>query len=241
MMPSLRIATFQRRPLFDVEQALARLSADLRWCREQQVQLALFPECYLQGYATDRATIAQRALATDSAPFQRVLALLAPFDTDIVLGFAEQRADTLYNSAAVLRGGALLGVYAKTHPNEAGFSAGQDYPVFERGPWRYGVNICNDANFADAALRISAQGAHLLCYPLNNLLSPASADRWRDKSPDNLRRRALDTGCWVISSDVVGEHGGKISHGCSRIVRPDGSLAAQVEEGREGVATCDIV
>ena len=82
--------------------------------------------------------------------------------------------------------------------------------MFELDGLRFGINICNDANFAVPALRLSGQGAELLCYPLNNLLLPATADKWRGKSVENLRQRALDTGCWVVSSDVVGEHAGKL-------------------------------
>jgi predicted amidohydrolase len=67
-----------------------------------------------------------------------------------------------------------------------------------------------------------------------------TADQWRDKSVQNLRQRALDTGCWVVSADVVGRHGERVSHGCACVVRPDGSLAARVEEGGEGAAIVDI-
>jgi predicted amidohydrolase len=52
---------------------------------------------------------------------------------------------------------------------------------------------------------------------------------------------ARETGCWVASSDVVGQHGDKLSHGCTCIVNPDGVVVARVTEGAEGVAIHDIV
>ena len=53
-MKTLRVATFQRRPRFDdVAGTVERLAADLKWCDDHDVCLAVFPECYLQGYASD--------------------------------------------------------------------------------------------------------------------------------------------------------------------------------------------
>ncbi len=61
-MKTLRVATFQRRPRFDdVAGTVERLAADLKWCDDHDVCLAVFPECYLQGYASDPQTIARRA------------------------------------------------------------------------------------------------------------------------------------------------------------------------------------
>ncbi len=93
------------------------------------------------------------------------------------------------------------------HPNEPAFEVGTEFPIFETLGWPFGLNICNDANFPDAALRISRQGDKLLCYPLNNILAPATAERWRERGLANLKQRAIETGCWVASSDVVGRSG----------------------------------
>ena len=86
-------------------------------------------------------------------------------------------------------------------------------------------------------MRLREQGARLICYPLNNMLVPATADRWRHKSVDNLRARAIETGCWVAASDVVGTARNKLSHGCTCIVNPDGIVVARVAScrGRGGV------
>lgn len=241
-MASLRVASFQRRPRFDdVPGTLERLLADLRWCDAREVALAVFPECYLQGYGRDPEIMARRALALDGAIVEALLATLAPIRTTLVLGVVERREQVLYNAAAVIRQGRLLGRYAKTHPNEKAFAAGTDYPVFEAGGWPFGINICNDANFPDAALRIGRQGARLLCFPLNNMLAPATAAAWRDRGLDNLKQRATETGCWVASSDVVGRSDDQISYGLTCIVRPDGQVTARAPEGREGVALFDLV
>lgn len=240
-MQKIKVATFQRRPLFDdVAQTGRRLTTDILWCEDNGIDLAIFPECYLQGYTTDRQTIADRAMPVDGRRFQHFLSALPHSSTDVILGFIEARADGLFNSAALIVDGRVKGLYAKRHPNEAAFTPGCDAPVFSRCGFSFGINICFDANFPDCAQLLSAQGARLICYPLNNMLFAATAEKWRERSLENLRRRAIETGCWVASSDVVGVQGQQISFGCTYILNPQGLVVASVPEGAEGVAVYEI-
>lgn len=66
------------------------------------------------------------------------------------------------------------------------------------------------------------------------------AERWRYKSVESLRQRAIETGCWVMSADVVGDHQSMLCYGCTCIVNPTGEVVARVDEGAEGVAVFDI-
>jgi predicted amidohydrolase len=206
----------------------------------QRIDLAVFPECYLQGYAEDRATIDRRALSTESAEFAAIIARFAEFSPTVVLGFIERRAKGLYNSAAVFAGDEVQGVYAKTHPNEPGFDSGTEYPIFRAGDWPFGVNICYDANFADAACRVSELGARLIAYPLNNIMRREKATEQRPKSLQTLSQRASETGCWVVSADVAADNGQRMSYGCTCIVNPSGDIVAQVPEQMEGAAVYDL-
>jgi predicted amidohydrolase len=237
----MRIAAFQRFPLFDdITGIVSRLCEDLAWCDAQSVDLALFPEAYLQGYAIDRETIARRALSLGDETMADVFSSLTPFKATLVLGTIERRDALLLNTALVIREGRPIGAYAKTRIYEPGFDAGSDYPVFERDGWRFGINICNDANFAEPALAVARQGARLICYPLNNMLRPKNAEKWRARSPANLSARARETGCWVVSADVVGQHADQLSYGCSCVVDPRGSIRDCVPEGEEGTLLFDL-
>lgn len=240
-MTKLRVAAFQRAPIFDnAPQILRVLRKDLTWCNENDIHLAIFPECYLQGYATDVGIVSRRAVEVQSDLISQLRRLTEGFKTEVVLGFIERRNDRIFNTAMVVSDGSLVGSYSKRHPNEPAFEAGDTYSVFDIHEHRYGINICNDANYPESALAVSAQGANLLCYPLNNMLRPEVAEKWRSKSLDNLIARAKDTSCWIISSDVVGRSDGKISYGCTCIVSPAGLVVSRVDEGLEGVATFDI-
>ena len=98
----------------------------------------------------------------------------------------------------------------------------------------FGVNICSDANFPEAARALAQAGAQLIFVSLNNLLPQDVAARWREKSPENLRLRALETGCVVASADVAGVKGDWLSYGCSQIVNARGEVLGAVPELSDG-------
>ena len=52
--------------------------------------------------------------------------------------------------------------------------------------------------------------------------------------------RARQTGCWVLSSDIVGRTDERVAHGCAAVVDATGRVLARVPEDRQGVVTHDL-
>jgi predicted amidohydrolase len=237
----MRVAAFQRLPAYDdIGAGGEALLADLLWADAEGVDLALFPEAHLGGHAYDHSTIERRALRQDGDPLRKLLARLATVRTVAIVGMFDQRIEGIYNSAAVIHRGRIVGTYAKAHPNEEGIIAGTAFPVFDCAPRSFGINICNDANHAAAAQMLADAGASLICYPLNNLLRPDAAERWRERHIANLQARARQTGCWVLSADAAGRHDGLVGYGCTALVRPDGEVVRRASELAEDVIVYDV-
>jgi predicted amidohydrolase len=237
----VRVAAFQRQPILDDADAVSAVVAeDVSWAASEGAGLAIFPEAYLHGHSYDRETVTARARALDDPEVRELAVSLRGFPVTVVVGMFERCESSVRNVALVLRGGAVAGVYAKARPNESGIEAGAGMPVFEAGGSRFAVNICNDANYPALAQQARWSGASVLCYPLNNVLPSATAQRWRERSIGNLVCRARETGCWVVSSDVVGVCGGQVSFGCTAIVSPAGEIRARVPEGRTGRILLDL-
>jgi len=239
----MRVAAFQRFARFDDAEAVGTsLRRDLVWADAQGVDLAVFPESYLQGHSYDRDAIARRAVSLDSATLRTLVATLADIRTTAILGFFEQRGDATFNSAMVVDRGAVTGVYAKAHPLEDGCTAGTDFPVWDKNAWRFGINICNDTNYQEPAAQLRAQGAHLIVVPINNMLRPKKADLCRELAVETLQNFARRTGCWVASADVTGPgNDGWLSYGCTLIARPDGTIVSRATELAEDVAIFDLI
>jgi len=228
----MRIAAFQSLPIFDQPARVGEsVLHDLTWADQRGVGLAVFPESYLQGHSYDRSIIERRAASLDSPAMLELLNGLSAIKATAILGLFERRRDLIFNSAIVIESGRSAGIYAKAHPLEDGCSPGTQYPVWNKGRWKFGIIICNDTNYPQAADQLTRQGANLICVPINNMLRPKKAEMWRVRSVEILRVLARRTGCWVVSADVVGQgNDGWISYGCTVIVRPDGSIASRTTE-----------
>ncbi|MFS2151506.1 carbon-nitrogen hydrolase family protein [Rhizobium sp. Rhizsp42] len=238
----MRIASFQRFPIFDdAEKAAGVILRDLTWADSHGADLAIFPECYLQGHSYDRAINERRALCVDDPALQKLLEPLRSIRTAAIVGFVERRGDLVYNSAMLIENGTVAGVYAKANPLEDGCTPGDAFPVWQRAGRGFGINICSDFRdpaFSDA---IVANGASVVCAPLNMMIRAHKVDQWREPAIESLRACAVRTGSWVISSDVVGDRGdGWMSCGCTLAVGPDGVIASKVPEWEEGAILLDI-
>ncbi len=237
----MRIAAVQSSPILDDARRVCDVIVEhLRRAEEQGIDMLLFPEAFLLGHSYEPETIQARARAGTAAALPELCKSAADFSTTLVVGAFELRQGQVFNTAFVIQHGRITGQYSKAYPNEPGVTAGTDCPTFEKAGVRFGINICNDANHADACAPLVQQNAALILYPLNNMLRPETAERWRERSIANLVARARQTGCWVVSADVVGRLPRLESFGCTAIVSPDGRVVARVPEGEEGMVVHDI-
>ena len=157
-----------------------------------------------------------------------------------LLGLFERRGALLHNSAIVIGDGRIIGCYAKHDPREAGCTPGTQRPVFACDDWPFAISICRDTLSSELALDLKARGARLLCYPLGNMLLPEVAAVNRAMTLGCHVERARETGCWVVSADVVGTHEGWIAHGNTRVLAPDGAVVAEVPEDETGMIMVTI-
>ncbi|MFF5079264.1 carbon-nitrogen hydrolase family protein [Actinoplanes sp. NPDC000266] len=238
----MRIAACQTPEILgDVEAALACVE---RFAAEADgADLLLFPEGFVQGYLVTDEHVRTHALAFDSPGFEAILRRLAPLRPVLVLGVIEREGERFFNTAAVIRGGRLVGAYRKTQlvPGEAVFTPGEDYPVFEVAGVRFGINICYDTRFPFAAASVAAQGARVLLVASQNMMPRRRAAHWKELHNAIRADRARETGMWVVSADVTGERGpDRVGWGPTSVLDPDGGLVAQVPLMTVGFVVADV-
>lgn len=224
----------------DVTTTLGQIVHYTETASKQGVDVLCFPECYLQGYTRDKQLADQRAIELEDGAFRAILGRTATYSTTLIIGLIERRESKLYNTATVIRQGELLGVYRKARPNEGIFEAGDEFPVFATDEIRFGVGICNDANYPDLADKLLKGSPSVIFYPLNNRLPLEPAAKWRDKHIQNLIDRATQTKCWVVSADIVHEDGATIGYGFTAIVSPAGQVVTQADELTEQMIVAGI-
>lgn len=226
----------------DAEAALRDIETWAARSESAGADVVCFPECYLQGYLCDAEAAGRHALDLGSPAFATMLDRLDRFAPTLVIGLIERDGGRLYNTAAVIRRGRRLGTYRKTHllSSERIFLPGTAYPVFETDGLKFGINICYDTNFPEAAAAVAAQGATVLLCPANNLLPTAAAEVWKDRHHEVRGRRAAETGLWVVSADVTGRREGWLALGPTSIINPAGKVVAQVPLHEAGLVMAEI-
>ena len=166
-MSTLRLALAQINvTVGDIEGNVEKIKIGLDQAREAQADVVLFPELALSGYPPEDLLLKPNFAAANRAALEG----LAPFTTGLtaVIGFVDRRSD-VYNAAAVLHDGAIVGIYHKSMlPNYAVFDEDRyfdegDTPlVFNRPNGQHtatlGVSICEDIWYPGWAARSAGCG-----------------------------------------------------------------------------------
>jgi predicted amidohydrolase len=161
------------------------------------------------------------------------------------------RPDRVFNVSALFDpDGGLRAVYRKTHL----FDAISDTAVYRESSYltpgdevvtadvscadatvRLGLTICYDLRFPELFRTLALRGAQILCVPAA-FTAYTGAAHWEVL----LRARAIESGCFVLAPNQVGEHlPGRECFGNSMIVDPWGTVLARVDDG-EGVCVADL-
>jgi len=244
MIAPLRLALAQIDPrVGDIEGNTAKIASYLDRARDAGSELVIFPELAVTGYPPEDLLLKEHFLQAAS---EAVAALAAEAEGIVaVVGYPE-RAEDVYNSAAVLAGGSLHAVYRKTRlwnygvaDEERYFQAGDGGAVLDLGDARVGLTICEDiwipgGPASDEALA----GASLV---LNPSASPYYAGRGIERER-MIVQRARDNLSAFAFCNIVGGQDELVFDGQSLVVDHQGRVVARAPQFEEALllATVDV-
>jgi len=242
-MKTVRIAAAQTVEFREnIEEALNCVADVAARAESEGASLLCFPEGFLQGYLLDETPARRSALDLTSPAFEAVLNRLPKTGPMIVIGLIEVEGGRLFNTAIVVDRDVLIGRYRKVYllSGEHIFDAGSDSPVFEVDGLRFGINICYDTNFPDAARKVADLGASLIVCPANNMHRRKTTEALKTVHNSVRGERCRETGLWLVSADVTGERDGRISWGPTAALNPAGEVVAQLPLERTALLVIDI-
>jgi predicted amidohydrolase len=236
----LRVAACQIDPqLGEVDANLERIAATVTEAAAAGATFIVLPEAAVTGYAfaslDEALPVARRAETAE----KMLAGLAGTHRVTIVCGTLEAAGDEVFNLALVMLPDGRRYRYRKIHLPFLGIdrfaTPGPDAPsVIETDGLRFGVLICYDLRFPEAARICALEGADLIALPTNwpvgvpfhpDLFAPA---------------RAAENHCFVLACDRVGTERGTTFMGRSVLFDPDGQRLAAASDTDEELLIADI-
>ncbi len=240
-MSSLRVAACQIDPqLGEVDANLERISNAVTEAAAQGATFIVLPEAAVTGYAfaslAEALPVARRA---ESSAETMLAGLAATHRATIICGSLEAAGEEVFNVALVLLADGQRYRYRKMHLPFLGIdrfaTPGPDAPpVIEADGLRFGVLICYDLRFPEAARICALEGADVIALPTN----------WPEGVPFHpdlfAPARAAENHCYVLACDRVGTERGTTFLGRSVLFDPDGQRLAVASDTDEETLVADI-
>ena len=238
----LRAALAQINPTVGDIAGNARLIADrTAQARDEGAALVVFPELALTGYPPEDLLLKTHFLDAAAA----ALGELAAATRGIValVGYPE-RADDVYNSAAVLADGEIAAVYRKIHlPNysvfdeQRYFQAGEAPATFKVNGVTVGLTICEDIwEPGPPATTEALAGAEVI---VNLSASPYHAGKGAERER-MLVQRARDNLAAILFCNAVGGQDELVFDGHSVALDQDGEVVARGPQFAEALSLCTL-
>ena len=240
---TLRIALAQiNATVGDLSGNRQKIVKGLKKARKSGAHLVAFPELAITGYPPEDLLL--KPDFVESA--QGILTELAPETKGLVavVGCLWVE-DDLYNGAAVLANGQLIGVYAKHFLPNYGvfdenryFQAGRNNPVFRLDNVVIGISICEDIWYPNGPPQAQAAqgGAQIL---INISSSPYFQGKGQDRER-MLSTRAADNRAYLAYCNLVGGQDELIFDGQSTIFDPQGEMIARAGQFTEDLLIADL-
>lgn len=202
--------------------------------REAETDLILCPELFLSGYAAGDA-VKDAAEAADGPCARRIAGIARETGAAIAYGYPEIADGVLYNAAQCFGAdGASLANHRKL-ALPPGFELDLFTPsagltLFDLGGVRFGLLICYDVEFPEAARATAEAGAQAILAPT------ALASQWGVVANRVVPARAFENGVYVLYANHAGVEGDLSYLGESCIIGPDGKDVARAGGGQETIA-----
>ncbi|MGE0407720.1 MAG: N-carbamoylputrescine amidase [Amphiplicatus sp.] len=253
MTRSLRIAVLQAAFGEDMAANVKRVERLIRAAAKDGAQAILAPELFQGPYfcKTEETRHFKRAFPYKEHPAVTTLAPLAgELGVVLPLSIFEKAGQEYFNSLVMVdASGAVLGLYRKSHiPDGPGY---QEKFYFKPGDtgfriWttkvgRFGVGICWDQWFPEAARAMMLQGADILLYPTaigSEPENPAldTQPRWRRA----MIGHAVSNVVPVAAANRIGDEEGQVFYGSSFIADEGGDILAELGRTEEGFVAASL-
>lgn len=240
-MVPIRVAAFQSTPAPEIEARKDQIKNILTRAKAAHIDFLCLPEGFLTGYYAQEALARQNSVEVGDSAFKEWVEIFGNFNFTIIVGFNERDGNRLFDSAAIIENGQLLGVQRKHYLYHDYFTSGTSFSPFRSKGITFGVVICLDTNYFEPARILALQGATILFSPMCNRVALDHPYVSRPPYYSHFVARSHENRCWLVTADWIwASDGESVCPGHTCIYDPDGREIARSREGNEDLLIADI-
>jgi NAD+ synthase (glutamine-hydrolysing) len=241
-MRTLRLALAQTNTTVGgLESNTSKVLEYIEKAKALHADIVAFPEMTITGYPPEDLLFKTSFLKANISKLEEISK--ASQGITVIVGFVDVEAG-IYNAAAILRDGQLLGKYHKVHLPNYGvfdekryFKTGSEYPIFVINNVNIGINICEDIWYPDGpAYRQASSGAEVI---VNINASPYHIGK-RDERENMLVKRSRENQVYIAYVNLIGGQDELVFDGASTIFDYEGKLLARASQMREDLVLADL-
>ena len=241
-MRRLRVALGQINPTVgDLEGNVRRILEAIDRARERGAELVALPELAITGYPPEDLLFKPAFIEANLRALDDVTR--ASRGLTVIVGFVD-RADDIFNAAAVLHDGARAGVYHKQYLPNYGvfdenryFQSGREAPVFTRGDVTFAVNICEDIWYPTGPTTVQALAGAEVIVTINGSPYHNGKAGFRERM---VATRAADDLVCLAFVNMVGGQDELVFDGASVIANERGETVARGRQFEEDLVIADL-
>jgi NAD+ synthase (glutamine-hydrolysing) len=209
--------------------------------RDLGADVVAFPELTIPGYPPEDLLLRQAFIRDNEAALQRVIDSVRGITA--IVGYVHFDID-IYNSAAVINDGKLIGVYDKQFLPNYGvfdekryFNAGETTQLFEIAAARVGVNVCEDIWYPEGPTQAQALAGADVVINING--SPYHKGK-RHARERMVATRAADNAVALCYVNLVGGQDELVFDGNSVVFDARGEVIARAPSFEENLLVVDL-
>ncbi|MFA5500739.1 MAG: NAD+ synthase [Candidatus Omnitrophota bacterium] len=202
-----------------------------------------FPELAITGYPPEDLLFKQHFIERNMEILKGVARSVG--DIVVVAGFADKKGSGVYNAAAIMYKGKVLGAYHKILLPNYGvfdevryFRPGKSPFIFKVDDIVFGINICEDLWQKDGPVKVSAQSGAQVIITINS--SPYHIGKIKERER-SIQKAARKNKVFISYTNLVGGQDELIFDGRSMVVNASGRVISRAAAFEEDILITDIV
>lgn len=232
----------------EASETLTAIDTAIQRAARMRVELLVLPECAYPAYLLGSPTSYRAGdHMTGEAYVQWLSGRAREHRLHIVSGFVEDSGTGLFNSAVLVdERGREVGRSRKRflwHADHDWFEPGDEIRAFDTALGRIGIVICAETRVPEILATLVDDGAELIALPtcwINHSREPGQY--WNPQTDFLIEARAREYGLPFVCADKSGVELPGVGYvGQSRVVRADGSVAAEAPSTGDAVIAARIV